>query len=62
MQFDLTNHIAARSENHGLAMIKEACRLIGGCRDPHHRALGMIELRRMQAMFRAMTKGPALAH
>lgn len=61
MTFDLTASIARHPENRAFEMIQEACRLIAGCRDPHYRALAMIELRRMQAMLREMMAGSAFA-
>lgn len=61
MTFDLTQHIGRQNIHSGSEMIREACRLITGCRDPHYRALAMIELRRMQALMKRMMAAPIAA-
>jgi hypothetical protein len=52
MPFDLTDHLTTQHRKSAADLIKEACRLITGCKDPHRRALAMAELRRMQALAR----------
>lgn len=54
MQFDLTAHTANQSRKDACDLIKEACRLISGCADPHKCFLAIIELRRMQDMLKQM--------
>ena len=45
---NLTAHIAHQNRKTASDLLREACRLINACTDPHKRALAMVELRRMQ--------------
>ena len=47
---NLTAHIRHQNRKTACDLLREACRLISACSDPHRRALAMVELRRMQML------------